>query len=254
MVEYAFRDRELNAVEFERLRLMLSSFRDGSGQVILKGTNHSMPGFRDFERSLAAAVGGETPENKGIFDIYVPSEPTPFGISCKMSRMQPPRSNCSFMELSNSAAKFRACLDAGQINEREEPHRAGAAIVELVGSWHSALKEAVDLSSSLFVILAHSSNWEKFQLLTFPLNLEIADPKIDVTWLYEGASLNGYIGQGAERHRLWQCYLNSGGQLKYFPLLEWAGWTSGLFHLEMPPTTTPFGKAQDYFPDLRPSD
>jgi hypothetical protein len=254
MAAYAFRDRPLTVVEFERLRLTLSCFRDGSGQVVLRRTGESMPGFRDFERSLAAVLGGHTTENKGIFDVEVPTAGLPFGVSCKMAQMPPSRDACSFMELSNSAAKFRAHLLSLQVNWISEPMLAGPAIVDLVSSWHTEAGATLDLNGSRFCVLAHDRSWRAFQLLSFPLDLRLANPKGDVEWLHEGASLNGYIDDGGRRHRLWQCYLNSGGQLKYFPLLRWAEWVTDAFGLEEPPLGSPFDRARTYFPQLWPDD
>lgn len=249
---YAYRDRALDSRELETLRLALSSFRDGSGQVALKKTGQAMPGFRDYERSLAAVLDGATTENKGIFDIEVPTEHMPFGVSCKMSSMQPVRNLCSFMELSNSAAKFRQHLLSLQINWISEPMLAGPAIVDLVSRWHAAVADSIDVQSSRFSVLAHDKGWNRFQLLCFPLDLRIANPKGDVEWLHEGSSLNGYIDDSGRRHRLWQCFLNSGGQLKYYPLLSWADWTTSEFELETPPLSSPLEKARRYFGHLWP--
>ncbi len=252
MPSYAYRDRPLNDKELEMLRLTLSSFRDGSGQNVRKATGESMPGFRDYERSLAAVLGGATTENKGIFDVEVPTNALPFGISCKMASTPPAKHCCSFMELSNSAAIFRNHLLSLQINWLSEPMLAGPAIVDLVSSWHTAVAGAIDLPSSRYSVLAHDSKWVNFQILCFPLNLKIAKPKGDIEWLQEGAALNGYIDDGGRRHRLWQCYFNSGGQLKYYPLLSWADWVTPTFQLEQPPVASPLDKAHSYFKDLWP--
>lgn len=251
---YAYRDRPLDPTEMERLRLTLSSFRDGSGQVALKRTDASMPGFRDYERTLAAVLGGSTTENKGIFDLEVPTmDNLPFGVSCKMAAFPPPANGCSFWEMSNSAAKFREHLLASSINWATEPMLAGPAIINLVTQWHlEATIGLLDLAGSRYSVLAHNRIWTEFQVLCFPLDLKIADPVADVTWAKEGAALNGYIRDGERRHRLWQLYPNSGGQLKYYPLLWWADWKTDRFTLEMPPTVSPFGKAQEYWPDLWP--
>ncbi len=234
------------------LRLALSSFRDGSGQVVLKKTGESMPGFRDYERSLAAVLGGFTTENKGIFDVEIPTRGMPFGISCKMAAMPPAKGMCSFMELSNSAALFRDHLLSLQINWLSEPMLAGPAIIELVSGWHAAVT-TLDVPSSRYSVLSHDSTWRTFQLLCFTLNLKLANPKGDIEWIPEGKALNGYIDDDGRRHRLWQCYFNSGGQLKYFPLLRWADWVTPMFTLEQPPVTSPLEKAQRYFAHLWPS-
>jgi hypothetical protein len=99
MPDVPYKDRPLNHRELEMLRLTLSSFRDGSGQVVSKAAGGSMPGFRDYERALAAVLGGVTPENKGLFDVLIPAGAKPFGISCKMASMPPAKNLSSFIEL-----------------------------------------------------------------------------------------------------------------------------------------------------------
>lgn len=244
---YAYRDRPLNDYEFEELRLILSSFRDGTGQVVLKETGETMPGFRDYERALATVLNGSAPENKGVFDVIVPTEDMPFGISCKMTSMRPAHHGSSFMELSNSAAKFRARLLDHQINWVTEPMLAGPVIIDLVTEWHYALEDEIDIESSKYSVLSHNRRWTEFQLLSFPLDLRIANPRGDVDWAKEGASLNGYVYVSGRRHRLWECFLNSGGQLKYYPPFEWADWISEPFVLELPPPGSLRTRAQDYF-------
>lgn len=248
---YAFRDRPLDERELEQLRLTLSSFRDGSGQNVRKKTGESMPGFRDYERSLAAVVGGKTTENKGIFDILVPTGDQAFGISCKMTSRRPVKDQCSFMELSNSAAKFRNHWLSLQINWISEPMLAGPALIEFVSAWHAAVAD-VDIAHSKYSVLAHDSRWNEFQILCFPLNLKIAEPKGDIEWVVEGKALSGYIDADGRRHRLWHSYPNSGGQLKYYPLISWAEWVTPPFTLEVPPIVSPLEKPRKYFKALWP--
>src|SRR4051794_21762706 len=100
-----FRDRPPTDREFERMRLSLSAFRDGSGHAHV-GTE-SYPDWRDMERVTAAITGGFTWESKGIVDVEVPAVgEMPFGISCK-SRASRLADAHVLMELSNSAAYFR---------------------------------------------------------------------------------------------------------------------------------------------------
>jgi hypothetical protein len=251
VADYAYRDRPLSDSEREILRLALSSFRDGSGQTYLRG--QSWPGFRDYERSLAAVLGGVTPENKGVFDVAVSTtDGLPFGISCKMAAFPPAGNQCSFMELSNSSAKFRDHLLGLQITYATEPMLAGPAIIDLVSSWHEREASAFDIAGCRYSVLAHDRKWDRFQILCFPLDLSIANPRGDIDWLYEGAAINGYMDDGGRRHRLWQYYPNSGGQLKYYPLLSWAEWVTPKFTLEQPPLASPLEKAQRYFGSLWP--
>jgi hypothetical protein len=202
---------------------------------------------------LAAVLGGITPENKGVFDVAVrTSDRLPFGISCKMAAFPTARTRSSFMELSNSAAKFRKHLLELQIDYATEPALAGPAIVDLVSSWHHLEKASFDVEGSRFSVLAHDKKWEIFQILCFPLNLSIADPRREVEWKFEGSAVNGYMNDDGRRHRLWQYYPTSGGQLKYYPLLEWAEWVTAVFRLEQPPVVSPLEKARRYFAALWP--
>lgn len=218
-----------------------------------------MPGFRDFERATAAVTYGEAKENKGIFDVWVPTEGLPFGISCKMSSKQPYQNRSSFMELSNSAAYFKSALDANGINWRHDPHDAGLVVVDLVSSWHTDVEDAVDLPGSRYAVLAHDNQWEWFQLHCFPLDLSIANPDTDVEWeAYsvrggQPRSLRGYIMDGDRRHCLWQWYADSGGQLKYYPLLDWAEWSTEEFQLEPVEPVSLRQRAIDYFGNMWPA-
>lgn len=250
------RDRGYNAAEFERLRLILSTFRDGGGQVILKATNESMPGFRDFERSVAAVTGGYTREDKGVFDVLVDTadSPLPYGISCKMTQMRPAEHESSFMELTNSAAKFAAEFRRLNVSWVHDPAMAGNAMVDLVSSWHDDLADEVDVPSSAYLVLVHDKPWRNFQLHAFPLTLRHADPRTDVRWSVRNhrqtgspSALQGTIDDSGRAHTLWELYPNSGGQCKYYPLLSWATWVSPVFELELPPAESLFDRAGEYF-------
>ncbi len=255
----AVRDRELNDDEFERLRLLLSTFRDGSGQYLSKLKMY-MPDYLAFERATAFVCRGETTENKGIFDVLVPSQKKselPFGISCKMATAQP-KDRSWFMEMSNSAKKFHDAFDAAGVVWTRNPALAGQVLVDLVASWHENVRAAVDVARSKYLLLVHDKQWKKFRIVCLDLDLRRADPATDVRWVAEGkgvkkSSIAGYIdiGGGKER-RLWQFYANSGGQLKYYPPVEWAEWTTELFELEEPSVRGPRDKVDEYWPGLWP--
>lgn len=249
-----FRDRPLNPDELEALRLVLSTYRDSSGQ---NQTPHgSMPGFRDFERGLASVIGGTAAENKGIFDVIrkVPGEPS-FGISCKMARFAPVAQEAAFVELSNAAAKFRRHLLGLQINWVTEPELAGPAIIKLITSWHKddASSNSIDLAGSRYAVLSRSSNWSEFQLSTYPLDLYGFNPIGDIEWESTKSRVDGFVDIQGRRHRLWQWYPNSGGQLKWWPPLSWADWVTSRFSLEVPPIILPTDRAKQYFPTLWPA-
>jgi len=239
--------------------LILSTFRDGGGQNVLKSTGESMPGFRDFERATAAVCGGQTREDKGVFDVLVPSPGggNPYGISCKMTGKRPAKHMSSFMELTNSAAKFAAEFRRLNVSWAHDPAMAGNAMVDLVSSWHEALSGEVDVAHSAYLVLVHDAPWRKFQLHAFPLTLKAADPRTDVQWtvMYNrktGApsSLRGTIDDNGREHVLWELYPTSGGQCKYYPLLSWATMVSPEFELEQPTQESLPDRAEEYFPDL----
>lgn len=253
----AVRDRPFTPDELERMRLLLSVFRDGSGQFLSKLKTY-MPDFLAFERATAIVCGGETTENKGIFDVLVPGGDgqAPVGISCKMATAQP-QDRSWFMELSNSAKKFHDAFGKAGIEWMREPARAGEVLVSLVESWHHAVEATVDVSKSKYLILAHDTAWKKFQIVCLDLNLRRADVA-DIEWAVEGrdrnrpSSVAGYVYLGDRRHRLWQFYANSGGQLKYYPPIFWAEWVTDLFELETPPVTTLREKVDAYWPGAWP--
>ena len=127
MATQPIRDRPMSAKEVERLRLVLSTFRDGSGQY-LRSIKGYMPDYLDFERATALVCGGTTSENKNVFDVTVPVPGRlPFGISCKMSSTQPVRNKSSFTELSNSQKKFEDEFGRRSINWQSQP--------DVVGCW-----------------------------------------------------------------------------------------------------------------------
>lgn len=252
------RDRAFTNDELERMRLLLSTFRDGSGQY-LKKIGGFMPDYLAFERATAVVCGGETTENKGIFDVIVPSGDLrlPFGVSCKMATAQPAARPSWFMELSNSAKKFHDAFAAAGVDWTREPDKAGPILVELVEKWHYAVADTVDVASSKYLILAHDSRWRDFEIAGLDLNLSRADPHVGVDWVSEGlgtpSSVAGYIDVDGRRHRLWQFFANSGGQLKYYPPTDWAEWVSPTFQLEMPLVRSLRQTVEEYWPGLWPT-
>jgi hypothetical protein len=255
------RDRPFTPKELERLRLLLSTFRDGSGQYLSKLKAY-MPDYLAFERATAFVCGGETTENKGIFDVLVRSErqeELPFGISCKMATRQP-RERSWFMEMSNSAKKFHDAFAAANVVWTLQPDLAGQILVDVVEGWHVAVQDTVDIGRSKYLLLTHDAGWNKFQVVCLNLDLRRADPATDVRWVAEGrgktpSSIAGYISlPGGGELRLWQFYANSGGQLKYYPPIGWAEWASPEFGLELPGVRGLHDKVSEYWPGMWPED
>ena len=258
-----FSERPPSEEEIERLRLILSTYQDGSG--MLAGEEEAtLPGWRDFERSVALAFGGVASENKDIFDVRLPDTQRAgvfFGISCKMRRelARVDRDGRVTIEVSNSAGKFWDGLNAkgiDQSNYKDHPADVGMALINLVSQWHqdASLEEGgnVDLLKSCYLALSwNRMGW--YQLHQFPISLP--DPG-GLTWEYPtyirneeiqiGRHLRGSDSEGV----IFEWYGESGWQLKYYPLAERALWESSRFRLEPIPAGQEHGvlhKARLYF-------
>lgn len=271
--------------QVEQLRLILSTFQDGSGQQTLKPpqVDASLPGWRDFERATALAFSGHPQESKFIFDVLVPDpgiENQYYGISCKMRGTLPVEKvdakkakeieevrpeedpTRALMELSNSSGKFWDELreyNLDQKNYRQQPEVVGRRIIELVERWHQQLTPpkggTINLDKSFYLVLSwNEQGW--YQLHQF--SLKLPDPKL-IHWSFppgkpkkdqtvpEGKRLRGEDQHG----KLFEWYGESGGQLKYSPLFSTAVWRSDRFQLEPLPEGR-YGlryKVEDYFPE-----
>ncbi|HEX8228104.1 MAG TPA: hypothetical protein VF826_02200 [Chloroflexia bacterium] len=262
----AFVDRDPTAQELERLRLILSTYQDGSGMLVTKSS--TLPGWRDFERAVAATFGGIAQESKAVFDVLLPDEQNRtllYGLSCKMREEldKVNRTGRVTMELSNSAKAFWSHLGSRNItqsNYRSYPAETGTALIELVRSWHDAVSTEhggrIDTSRSCYLVLSYNLQGGAYQLHQF--SLQLPDPA-SLEWYFpsvvrlgteaEGKRLTGRDDTGI----VFEWYGESGGQLKYYPLAQNAIWQSRLFELEPLPAEQSLSillkKARDYFPD-----
>ena len=260
-----FADRPPTTYEVERFRLIFSTYQDGTGMLASSDHGRTLPGWRDFERSIALAFDGIASENKDIFDIRLPDPRRSgvyYGISCKMRRelSSVDRRGRVTIELSNSARKFWDHLMTKGIDQANYKQRAadvGRALIELVSKWHhdaSVDRDGnVDLSKSCYLTLSWDNNGS-YQLHQFPLSLPGPG---QLTWMfptykreatpYVGNHLNGDDTSGS----VFQWYGESGGQLKYYPLVSDATWESDRFKLEDLPSNQEHGvlhKVERYFP------
>jgi len=261
---HAFIDRQPTEAEVERLRLILSTFCDGSGM----NEGGSMPGWRDVERTVAAALDGRAPENKDVFDViivYAGEEDVGLSIKCKslagMDVLQKLAigGRC-YMELANSPAKFWHQLAAIGLTEadyraRKNAQKFGAAVVATVNSWHTEAAEAhnkttgrrLNLSSSSYLTLSSgrdkATNSQMYQWHSFPLVF----PR-GIRWEFKSEKcLSGYDPDEPKKV-LFDWYGLSGGQLKYYPKGISATFASPLFSLEKPNQVSLAEKAARYFP------
>jgi hypothetical protein len=241
--------------DVERLRLILSTYQDGTGMLAQKGSG-TLPGWRDFERSVAVVFGGEAQENKAIFDVLVPKTDNSrfkYGYSCKMRRElnRIEKTGRVAFELSNSAGKFWDHLKLRKINQknyRSRPIEVGTALLELVEQWHDEVSieqgSLVDLKSSSYLVLSwNKTGW--YQLHQFPIFMPAPG---SLNWHFPTARcLKGDDALGT----LFEWYGESGGQLKYYPLTKNAIWSSERFRLE-PLKNVEHGiiaKVTAYFPE-----
>ena len=264
----AFVHRPPTETEFAKFRLLLSTFQDGTG-MLATSNGSTLPGWRDFERATALAFGGVSSENKDIMDVRLPDpthENTFFGISCKMRREldRTRRAGRVTIELSNAARAFWDRLGNYAItpdNYRDNASQVGSAIIDLVRDWHlSASIENggdIDLEGSCYLTLMWN-NRGQYQLSQFGIHLP--DPT-ELHWYCPEVTRRGVSTTGNricaddDNGTVFEWYGQSGGQLKYYPLINGAIWSSDVFRLEPLPLDTPHGlvsKAQDYYPDLWP--
>lgn len=258
----AVRDRPFTTDEVEQVRLLLSTFRDGSGQR-LKVAGGYMPDYLAFERVTAAVLGGDTNEDKGIFDVAVPRpRASQWGVSCKMTAKQPVKNKTWFMELSNSAKKLTDAQEELGIDWRTHPELAGPNLIETVRSWHDAVRDFYDVDASKYLLITHDRSWKTFQMACFDIDAIESDLAGDIEWVVEGgsarnpSSVAGYIEHPdpsiEKPHRLWQWFARSGGQLKFYPPLGWEEWKTEPFELETCQVKDLKAKVDEYWPGAWP--
>jgi len=279
----AFVDRNPTFGEVEKLRLILSTYQDGTGMQADKN-GKTLPGWRDFERSTALAFGGYPQENKAIFDILFPDTNNPkisYGLSCKMRNTLDKISQDGrvTIEVSNSAGKFWSHLETKKINQsnyRTQASEVGAALTEIIEYWHGEAKTNsegtyilqkgkvikaamrnggnINLDKSSFLVLSYNKKgWYQLHqfALTFPDALSLSWEFTVGTGRNSGESrrLVGKDKSGV----IFEWYGQSGGQFKYYPLATNAKWSSERFQLELLPDSEGYGilsKARVYFPGL----
>lgn len=264
----AFIERFPTEQEVERIRLLLSTYQDGTG-MLAADNGLTLPGWRDFERSVALALQGQAAESKAIFDVTFSNanhEMLSYGLSCKMRRElnRVNRDGRVTIEVSNTTVgefwKHLAQSAIHQQNYRDNPANVGNSLLELVNRWHQAESTLgggkIDLARSYYsVLLWNTTGW--YRLYQYPLN--IVSPDKILSWTFPsriegdqtvaGRRLIGFDDTGT----LVEWYGEFGGQLKYYPLAADAIWSSEPFRLEPLPHDKEHGiltKVAAYYPEL----
>lgn len=216
-----------------------------------------MPGWRDFERTIAIGLNGIALESKYIYDVLLRNpeeEDRFFGVSCKMRGMlsQVDRDGRVTIELSNASGEFWDVLKPLSIDQQNYQNFArivGKTIVECVEGWHyrEGIENGgkIETQRSIFLVLQYHPKKKIYQLFQFPILLP--DPNT-IEWRVEGRRLFGIQNNVI----IMEWYGFSGGQLKYYPHYRSATWISQKFELEPIPTNIENGiinKAKGYFPE-----
>ncbi len=258
-----FAERNPSDSELEKLRLIMSTFLDGSGMLALKEKEaswisrnnvKSLPGWRDFERAVAVAYNGTTAESKAFYDVLIPDPSNPgqnFGISCKMRQelKQAKRKGIVYVEIANASNDFWAAIKSQGYNEttfHTNPAVAGSAILNLVKHWHEVVSiengGSANTSKSSYLILQYDRSTGEYQLFQYPIILP--DPtKLDWKIRTSKAKKKTLLGFDTDNDKLiFEWYGFAGGQLKYFPDVSDAKWSSPIFFLE----PLPFNIVEDF--------
>ncbi len=250
-------DRVPTTNEIERLRLILSTYQDGSGMLNRQHENEpdTLPGWRDFERATALAFDGLAIESKWLYDVILKAKNRPlYGIDCKMRSLlnHVAKKGIVSIEVSNALSDFWNSIKAKGLSEetyQTKPAISGKAILDLIESWHKNEDinngGTVDTDKSYYFVLQWHRKSLSYQLFQYPARLPNPDL---LQWVVEGSVLRGYD----DGNKLIEWYGFSGGQLKYYPRMTDALWHSPIFSLEPLPETVLSGtrKAEMYFPKL----
>jgi len=262
----AFIDRPPTPQEFERLRLILSTFQDGTGSLPgLEGK--TFPGGFQFEVSLALALGGIATGKKGKFDVLLAATvPTAmqYGLSCKMKADLDniAKDNRVYIEESNAPAATWVYLNKHGITRENFKARslgAGKCLLDRFRETHLAAAQSpqgtIDVANSSLVFLSYNLKGN-YQLYWFPLHVvntsqlvkcEVPQKTVKGGSTADCKSLRGYDSKG----KLFDWYWDSGGQFKIYPAIAAAKWKSEVFQLEPLPTGQNIGlvfKPPDYSP------
>ena len=187
-----------------------------------------------------------------------------YGLACKMrgTLRDTERTGRVTMELSNAAGEFWKHLNSkgyDQTNYRSYPAEVGAALTEIIESWHIDVSlesgNTVDVTKSCYLALSWHRPSGRYQLHQFNIGMPNPDT---LTWSFppsrgggQGRRLMGEDAIG----KLLEWYGESGGQLKYYPPVSSSSWYSDPFELEPLPELPEvedrlLSKAELYFHDL----
>ncbi len=258
----------------EQLRLLLSVFRDGSGQE--KDSDGTRAGWRDIERVVAEYFEGFATEAKHVYDVFLNRNNEVCGISVKSKCLGKNEKIESldkvgrvYMELTNSPALLWSPIKEIGITENQfgQEHLAqtiGDSILDTVESWYDEAEISAEISRNIpglssidsysvhpqngcHLVLSYgkpSADEERlYQFHAFALSF----PK-DIRWTFHTKRcLRGFDPLEPDKPLL-DWYGLSGGQLKYYPLARTAWAKSQVFSLEQPEISSISSLSRKYWP------
>jgi hypothetical protein len=257
MSSLPFVHRDPTVDETERLRLAFSTFRDGSGMLKDKVGGGTWPGWRDFERAIAAVLGGDATEDKQVFDVLVPCSAAPnqdYGISVKSHIREPSlkKQDRVYIELSNANATFWDQLVISGIPRSEygiiNADNVGNCLLSTVTSWCAATpsehlkstKRHLILKDSIYLSISCDKGApgqpRVYHMHSFGINFP---PGIKWSYLIRPSakkppklpSLHGYDPSNP-LEKLFSWHPSSGGQLKWYPRTTTCLYSSAPFSLQ----------------------
>jgi hypothetical protein len=191
----------LSKGEFERLRLVLSTFSDGTGWEKIAG--NTLVGYRQFERALAEVLNGYADENKALFDVVATrttaKKSAQVGYSCKLkcALEATAKESTVYIEVSNAVSQFTKHLKAAGLNNetdyRANPQKAGDVLLDWIKILHhtDATTRSLDLPLSVYLVLLYNKNASQFQLFEFPADVFLNGSGL--TWTVEGAHIRATL-------------------------------------------------------------
>lgn len=244
-----------------RIALLMSVFKDGSGQE--RDATGTRAGWKDLERVVSEFLGGHPLEKKQVFDVIVDAtktESSKYGVSLKTKclgsslKIQNLQSTGRvYMELTNSPAKLWAPLKAIGINEsdfgKKSAQEMGDLILTTVHAWYSAYcaVKHVNMGKCIHMTISYSNgkNGERLhQIHSFPLGFPLG-----IIWKYTSDKCLRGFDPSYPGETLFDWYGLSGGQLKYYPKASGAIYSSSIFELFIPPIYSITEKSKVYWPE-----
>lgn len=220
---------KVNTNQCAKLRLLLSTYQDGTGRDT---KDRTLPGWEDFEDVVEVAFQGQRLKSKSVFDIIVPGQVLHTGISCKITKTLKQSTSTVLIEHSRVNAEFFNAMKEKQIKREDmfnQPQICGNTLLSLINNKHeaSARDGSIDLKKSFFLVMTYDVAEKQFKIFQFPFKMPRASK---IIWTFNGSQkhLRGTI----DDQLVFQWFHEGGGQVKYYPAIRKAIWNSDIFSLE----------------------